>query len=136
MGFLTLGRRFLNQVPDIIDDRLDVICRGTMALTIGCARCHDHKFDPIPTKDYYSLYGVLDSSTEPKDLPLLVRFRSDPGLPRLREGIEGTGGRGRGITDTIMPRRFSARRGKPEMIAEYLIASLNARAHEGGESQG
>ena len=66
MGFLTLGRRFLNQQPDIIDDRIDVICRGTMGLTVACARCHDHKFDPIPTKDYYSLYGVFDSSTEPK----------------------------------------------------------------------
>ncbi len=73
LGFLTLGRRFLNSLPDIIDDRLDVICRGTMGLTIGCARCHDHKFDPIPTADYYSLYGVLDSSMEPKELPILTR---------------------------------------------------------------
>jgi Protein of unknown function (DUF1549)/Protein of unknown function (DUF1553)/Planctomycete cytochrome C len=69
MGFLTLGRRFLNAQPDIIDDRIDVVCRGTMALTVTCARCHDHKFDPIPTKDYYSLYGVFASSVEPKDLP-------------------------------------------------------------------
>ena len=59
MGFLTLGRRFLNQIPDIVDDRIDVVCRGTMALTVGCARCHDHKFDPIPTADYYSLYFNL-----------------------------------------------------------------------------
>src|SRR4029453_5652121 len=71
MGFLTLGRRFLNRLPDIIDDRLDVLCRGTMGLTVACARCHDHKFDPIPTKDYYSLYGVFASSIEPKDLPLI-----------------------------------------------------------------
>jgi hypothetical protein len=69
MGFLTLGRRFINNIHDIIDDRIDVVCRGTMALTVGCARCHDHKFDPIPTKDYYSIYGVFASSTEPKDLP-------------------------------------------------------------------
>lgn len=69
MGFLTLGRRFLNSEPDIIDDRLDVVFRGTQGLTVSCARCHDHKFDPIPTADYYSLYGVFASSTEPKDLP-------------------------------------------------------------------
>src|SRR5204862_6358373 len=49
MGFLTLGRRFLNSQPDIIDDRLDVVFRGTQALTVGCARRRDHKFDPIPT---------------------------------------------------------------------------------------
>ena len=69
MGFMTVGRRFLNNQADIIDDRLDVLGRGLMGLTIACARCHDHKFDPIPAKDYYSLYGVFASSTEPKDLP-------------------------------------------------------------------
>ena len=65
MGFLTVGRRFLGNPHDIIDDRLDVLTRGTMALTVTCARCHDHKYDPIPTEDYYSLYGVLASSVEP-----------------------------------------------------------------------
>ncbi len=71
MGFLTLGRRFLNAEPDIIDDRLDVVFRGTQGLTVTCARCHDHKFDPIPTADYYSLYGVFASSQEPNDKPLI-----------------------------------------------------------------
>ncbi len=64
MGFLTLGRRFLNNPHDINDDRIDLITRGLMGLTTSCARCHDHKFDPIPTADYYALYGVLASSTE------------------------------------------------------------------------
>jgi mono/diheme cytochrome c family protein len=71
MGFLTLGRRFLNAQPDIIDDRIDVLSRGTMGLTVSCARCHDHKFDPIAQKDYYALYGVFASSIEPTELPLL-----------------------------------------------------------------
>lgn len=64
MGFLTLGRRFLGVTHDIIDDRIDVVTRGTMGLTVGCARCHDHKYDPIPTADYYSLYGVFQNSHE------------------------------------------------------------------------
>jgi len=64
MGFLTLGRRFLGVTHDIIDDRIDVVTRGTLGLTVACARCHDHKFDPIPTRDYYALYGVFQSSTE------------------------------------------------------------------------
>jgi len=64
LGFLTLGRRFLGMAPDIIDDQIDVLMRGTQGLTVGCARCHDHKFDPISTRDYYSLYGVFQSSEE------------------------------------------------------------------------
>ncbi len=64
MGFLTLGRRFLGVTHDIIDDRIDVVSRGLLGLTVGCARCHDHKFDPIPTSDYYSLYGVFLNSIE------------------------------------------------------------------------
>ncbi len=64
MGFLTLGRRFLGVRRDVIDDRIDVVCRGMMGLTVGCARCHDHKYDPIPTADYYALYGVFDSCIE------------------------------------------------------------------------
>jgi hypothetical protein len=74
LGFLTLGRRFLNNTPDIIDDRIDTVTRSTMGLTVACARCHDHKFDPVTTRDYYALYGVFDSTGEERDpakLPLL-----------------------------------------------------------------
>lgn len=81
LGFLTVGRRFLNKREDIIDDRIDVVTRGMMALTVGCARCHDHKYDPIPTADYYSLFGVFASCEEPADLPII-------GSPKSREDFE------------------------------------------------
>jgi hypothetical protein len=72
MGFLGLGRRKDRQFDDdTIDDTIDVIGRGLLGLTIGCARCHDHKLEPIPTTDYYSLYAVLRSSKEPKVPPAL-----------------------------------------------------------------
>ena len=71
MGFLTVGRRFLQDQNEIIDDRIDVVSRGLLGLTVTCARCHDHKFDPIPAEDYYSLYGVFASSNEPADLPMI-----------------------------------------------------------------
>jgi hypothetical protein len=64
IGFLTLGRRFLNDQHDIINDRIDVVSRGLMGLTVACARCHDHKFDPITAADYYALYGVFASASE------------------------------------------------------------------------
>src|SRR5258708_40128813 len=46
-------------LTDIADDQVDIVSRGFMGLTIGCARCHDHKFDPISTKDYYGLAGIF-----------------------------------------------------------------------------
>src|SRR5207249_5597552 len=69
MGFLTLGRQYDNNVHDVIDDRIDTVTRGFLGLTVACARCHDHKYDAIPTADYYSLYGVIASSEPPLELP-------------------------------------------------------------------
>ena len=86
MGFLTLGRRFLGVVHDIIDDRIDVVMRGTQGLTVGCARCHDHKYDPIPTKDYYSLYGVFYGSTE-RALPLAANLEQDRRYSEFVKGL-------------------------------------------------
>src|SRR6185312_6281148 len=60
---------FMNNTHDIIDDRIDVVTRGLQGMTVSCARCHDHKFDPIPAADYYSLYGVFNSIHEPPALP-------------------------------------------------------------------
>lgn len=69
MGFLTLGRMFDNNVHDVIDDQIDTVSRGFLGLTVACARCHNHKYDPISTADYYSLYGVFASSEAPLELP-------------------------------------------------------------------
>ncbi len=63
--FLTLGNNNLEEQDkkqlrmDVVDEQLDTISRAFLAQTITCARCHDHKFDPIPTKDYYALAGIL-----------------------------------------------------------------------------
>jgi Protein of unknown function (DUF1549)/Protein of unknown function (DUF1553)/Planctomycete cytochrome C len=84
LGFLTLGNRFENSANDIINDRIDVTSKAFLGLTVSCARCHDHKFDPIPTADYYSLYGVFADTIEPKDAekdPWIVR--SLPKTPEL-----------------------------------------------------
>ncbi len=78
LGFLTVGRRYLNNQQDIIDDRIDVVTRGLLGLSVSCARCHDHKFDPIPTADYYSLYGVFASCNEPEELPLIGEAVESP----------------------------------------------------------
>ncbi len=69
LGFLTLGRRFLNNRNDIIDDRMDVVSRGLMGMTLACARCHDHKFDPLTQADYYAMFGVFLNTDEPGGEP-------------------------------------------------------------------
>ncbi len=72
LGFVTLSRGGLGvNLHEKIDDKIDVVTRGLLGLTVSCARCHNHKFDPIPTKDYYALYTIFNNSREPKPLPLL-----------------------------------------------------------------
>jgi cytochrome c553 len=67
-GFLTLGPKSLNQrnreqyLMDQADEQIDVATRAVMALSVACARCHDHKFDPIPQTDYYALAGIFRST--------------------------------------------------------------------------
>ncbi len=70
LGFLSVGMQYRNP-HDVIDDQIDVVTRGLLGLTVACARCHDHKYDAIPTKDYYSLYATLASSHSPELLPLI-----------------------------------------------------------------
>jgi cytochrome c553 len=71
LGLLTLGPRFLKREDEQVNDRIDVVTRGIMGLTVVCARCHDHKFDAIPTTDFYALFGVFKSTEIPETLPLL-----------------------------------------------------------------
>jgi len=66
--FLALGAKTLDEPKrdvfrmDLADEQIDVVSRGFLGLSVACARCHDHKFDPIPTRDYYALAGILRSS--------------------------------------------------------------------------
>jgi mono/diheme cytochrome c family protein len=67
-GFLAIGPKVLAEVDeakmqmDIVDEQIDTVGRALLGLTLGCARCHDHKFDPIDTADYYGLAGIFKST--------------------------------------------------------------------------
>ncbi len=87
LGFLTVGNRFLNKTQEIYDDRIDVTVRGLMGLTVACARCHDHKFDPLEQADYYSLYGVFASSEEPERLPQIGNPPDDAAFKKYKEEL-------------------------------------------------
>ena len=76
LGFLTVGMQYRTR-NDILDDQIDVVTRGLMGLTVACARCHDHKFDAISTRDYYSLYAALAPSREPDSLPVIDSAPAD-----------------------------------------------------------
>jgi len=65
-GFLAIGTKNLTENPkqfkaDLIDEQIDTITRGFLGITLSCARCHDHKFDPLSQKDYYAMYGILQN---------------------------------------------------------------------------
>ncbi len=112
MGLLTIGRRFLGVKHEIIDDRIDVVTRGMLGLTVGCARCHDHKYDPIPAADYYSLHGIFDSSIE-KLVPL------ETGDETFRKAHEE---RVRKLGETMAKFRDGAEGRVRERLADYLKA--------------
>src|SRR5207249_8502824 len=67
---------------DIIDEQIDTMGKGFLGMTIGCARCHDHKFDPIPTKDYYALAGIFRSTRTLKNYKDNVARWIDTPLPQ------------------------------------------------------
>ena len=87
LGFLTVGRQF-RSYHDTIDDRIDVVTRGLMGLNVTCARCHDHKYDAIPTEDYYSLYAVFAPSESPDELPLLGAPENTPEYRKFQKELE------------------------------------------------
>jgi mono/diheme cytochrome c family protein len=70
------GLGFYALSPEFQDDRVDATTRGFMALTVACAQCHDHKFDPIPTRDYYSLLGIFNN-TSLNQTPLVPKVEVD-----------------------------------------------------------
>jgi len=112
MGFLTLGRRFLGVTHDIIDDRIDIVTRGTMALTVQCARCHDHKYDPVTARDYYALYGVFHAGHE--RLERIGPDTSDKELARRMKALD----------DAMQKRRAEVGARLRTRLADYLAAQL------------
>jgi hypothetical protein len=111
-GYLAIARRFgsrANEFHLTLEDIIDNFGKVTLGLSLGCARCHDHKFDPVPTNDYYALYGIFNSTTyafpgteiyrhtkdftplvaEPKRSELLEQWKELAGLDDKIERLKG-----------------------------------------------
>jgi hypothetical protein len=122
LGFLTVGSRFSGKSDLILDDRIDVVTRGTMGLTVTCARCHDHMFDPIPTADYYSLYGIFLNSSEPTELPEIARTKSDP---KAEQAFRKEHAKLQNVVDEFLKSHYDRLR-KAEWIAKYMQFSIES----------
>ena len=83
-GFLAIGPKMLAEDDpvkmqmDIIDEQVNTLGQAFMGLTLGCARCHDHKFDPIPTADYYSLAGIFKSTKSMENYNVVADWYEHP----------------------------------------------------------
>ena len=123
LGFLSLGQNPNRAVdlPDVVDDKIDLVSRGLLGITVACARCHDHKFDPIPTKDYYGLYGIFANTrygVEPVETGKLPPFYEKRAADRKR------------IREEYIRERLEVLRAElraPDEVRRYLDALWDGR---------
>jgi len=134
LGFFGLGAQYYKgndrALADELDDRVDTLARGFLGLTVSCARCHDHKYDPIPTQDYYSLAGIFHSS-KLANLPLAARDvveRFEAGQRQVQEADQ----RLKDFVRTEKTRLAEAHAGE---VAAYLLAAWKVRARRQTDTQ-
>ena len=136
LGLLTLGINHPRPVdrPLNLDDRIDVVTRGLLGLSVACARCHDHKYDSIPQADYYSLYGVFLNSPDVIEPVALDPVSADATaeffqkkLAARREWIDRF--RSERLQDHL--REFR----RPEVLAQYLEQGWASRHMTDAQAQ-
>ena len=133
LGFLTVGKRFMGNDNDVIDDRIDVVTKGIMGVTGSCARCHDHKFDPIPTKDYYSLYGVFTSSQEVADGSPLSDPEKNPHYKEFQTAVAKVEKEIQEYSNTEAARLLA---GMLEKSGEYMLIAHESKSTSDSRKKG
>ena len=140
-GFLSLGAKMLAEDDpvkmemDIIDEQLDTTARTFMGLTVGCARCHDHKFDPIPQADYYSLAGIFKSSKTMENFKVVATWHEyvlapEPERQKLaghKARIEAKKKEITHISDSANDKLIQEAR---SLVGKYLLASEDMLRYE------
>ena len=134
-GFLALGPKAIAQqdkdkmLYDVYDEQMDVVTKAFMGLTVTCARCHDHKFDPILTKDYYSLVGIFAST---KSFRFPRTFVSKPWVTPLGpeeeyqhylQHLDNIASKKFGIVDTVSEHVERHNRRLIGKLAKYMLAA-------------
>jgi len=129
LGFIGLGAIYYKNsdaakaAADELDDRVDTLTRGFLGLTVSCARCHDHKFDPIPTQDYYSIAGIFWSS-KLADVPLASKAEAD----RYQEGQKKLLDADKKGKDLIQAEKEKLIAGKLDDLPLYVVSAWKLEA--------
>ncbi len=133
-GFLVLGPKMLAEDDpvkmemDIIDEQVDTVGRAFMGLTLGCARCHDHKFDPIPTTDYYGLAGIFKSTKSMQNHTVVAMWNERPlATPAELTAIEAhkqvVASRKAEIGSLVEQAKAAIKSETRSRLADYLVAA-------------
>ncbi|MFN3653618.1 MAG: DUF1553 domain-containing protein [Armatimonadota bacterium] len=142
-GFLVLGPKVLAEpdkgkmVMDIVDEQIDTVGKAFMGLTLGCARCHDHKFDPLPTKDYYALAGIFKSTRTMETLNTVARALERP-IPdaeaeaQRKEHQQKVAARREELRKATLQADAEVSRRVVDALPRYLLAGLQAKLETGG----
>ena len=136
LGLLALGTNLPrpSDVPENLEDRIDVVTRGLLGLSVACARCHDHKFDRISQEDYYSMYGVFLNSPNVLEPVALEAPASGPDAEFFREKLAMR----REWLDRYRIERLAdhvAELRQPGTLARYLEAAWAARDFSNREAE-
>jgi len=131
LGILGLGAIYYKNsdkakaLADELDDRIDTVTRGFLGLTVSCARCHDHKYDPIPTEDYYSLAGIFHN-TRMVDKPLASQAVVDT----YRQAQQVLKTRENELKDYRTQRKSELAEQQRNNVAQYMTAVWSYRQHK------
>lgn len=137
LGFLTVGPHASRNQTESIDEWIDLTTRGLMGLTAACARCHDHKYEPIPTEDYYALHGVFSSVVrvrplDEQQLPIVSGYvasakdRADYAKKRAAIDAKISDARGKKSKNN---NRSTVRKIRETELAELLLFHPGAPVH-------
>ncbi len=135
-GFLVLGPKMLAEqdkpklVMDIVDEQIDTVGRAFLGLTLGCARCHDHKFDPVSARDYYAMAGIFKSTRTMEDLAFVSKFNERSITPKAElEAIAAHAKRWNFVTNQIAGAKGEAKTALERERDELSKAAPPPAAH-------
>ncbi|MGI8980975.1 MAG: DUF1553 domain-containing protein [Pirellulaceae bacterium] len=133
-GFLCIGAKMLAEDDpvkmqmDIIDEQVDTLGKVFLGMTLGCARCHDHKFDPLPTRDYYSLAGIFKSTKTMENHSVVAVWQERPLADSAsialrdehRKEVDAKRGEIAGLVNSATEEILKAER---KRVGDYLLAA-------------